>query len=115
MSLVTFTDGARGLQEAGRYAFWTGVLQVEIGGEQGYTVRSRDHLRPGERDAVPTDDPHYDDVRQGLRDCLFVRPASLSEIESWLQGHRKDAAFASEAEINATNYRVEKLRLVPIS
>jgi hypothetical protein len=114
-SLVTFTCGARGSQEAGRYAFWTGILRVENGIEQGYTVRSREHLRPGERDDVPPDDPHFDDVRQGLRDCLFVRPASLPEIESWLQGHRTDAAFATEADVGGKRYRVEGLRLVSTS
>ena len=114
MSLVTFTNGARGLQEAGRYAFWTGILRVENGVENGYTVRSREHLRPGERDDVPPDDPHHDDVRQGLRDCLYVRPASLSEIESWLQGHRTDAAFATEVEVGGERYRVEALRITPL-
>ena len=115
-SIVSFSSGARGPQEAGRYALWTAILKADRDGVvRGYTIRSLESLPPGARYDRHPDDPRYHDMREGLKDCAYITPASVAEIESWLQGHRKDAAFASEAEVGGAKYRIEGLRLVPVN
>ena len=114
-SVVTFTGGAKGAHEAGRYAFWFAVYRRdEDGSIRGHVGRALEHLPPGERFNRHPDNQVYDKMRENLKTCECVAPAVVAVIEQWLADHRKDAAFATDAEVGGKKYRVDGAKLVRV-
>lgn len=112
-SIVTFSAGAKGPHEAGRYAFWFALYDRSRGA--GHVGRGAEDGDPGERFRRHPEDPVYDKMRADLASCEFVAPAPVEAIEHWLQTHRKDAAFAVEAEVGGRRYRIVDCKLAPIT
>lgn len=108
-SIVVFTGGANGPDEAGRYAFWTAVC------EDGALTfgRALEGMPPGERFSRMEGDPAYADHWAVASRAAFIRPSTAGEVQAWCQGHRRDAAFADEAEIGGQRHRV-KIRIVRV-
>lgn len=110
-SIVTFSGGAKGPHEAGRFAFWFAVFDSAKGA--GHVGRGAEDGDPGERFRRHPEDPLYDQMRKELAGCEFVAAAPVEVVEYWLREHRKDAAFAIEAEIGGQRYRVADCKLIP--
>ena len=96
-TLVRFSGGKGGPDEAGVWEFWT-VVGPERGGDIG---RCRDGADPGERwrrmDGVKGYEKLY---AWATTAAQYMRPASAAEVEVWLNKNQKDARFVESVEVD---------------
>lgn len=99
-TMAVFSAGRAGPQEKGTYRFWTAVCIV---GKKEQTVfgRALVKLDAGERfrrigletksAATAADRRAYTKFWTYLQGVVYVRPATVIEVASWLYGHGEDA------------------------
>lgn len=101
-SIGIFEGGRKGIQEKGTYCFWTAVC-LSKDKTRGITGRAASNLDAGERfrrmekesktAATASDRKAYKKLWKILQLVLYVRPANVSEVINWLNGHTEDAEY----------------------
>ena len=95
-TLVRFSGGKGGPEEAGDWEFWT-VVGPERGGDIG---RCRAGGDPGERWRRMDGAKGYEKLYAwACTAAQYVRPASAAEVEVWLNKNQKDARFVESVQV----------------
>ncbi len=101
LSVVHFSMGKSGADEAGDWEFWSA-----FDGSRSVTGRCRQGVDPGERFRRMEGLEDYEDAWEIARSALCVRPAVEKSIVGWLNSHREDAQFAEFCQIGSRKLRV---------
>ena len=95
-TIVRFSGGKGGPEEAGEWEFWT-VVGPERGGDIG---RCRAGADPGERWRRMAGAKGYEELYAWASSVAqYLRPASAAEVEVWLNKNQKDARFVESVEV----------------
>jgi hypothetical protein len=110
-TIVRFSGGNGGPAEAGDWEFWT-VVGPERGGDIG---RCRAGADPGERWRRMEGAKGYEKLYAwASTSAQYMRPASVAEVEVWLNKNQKDARFAEAAQVDGKEMALAaKYRLRP--
>jgi hypothetical protein len=110
-SVVTFSAGRAGPQEAGDWEFWTAVR-----GTDRYVIRCRAGADPGERFRQMEGVPAYQGPWEIGSRAQYLQPALLDEVQLWLDTRAEDAVHVRRADIGGRTLEValdgERRRLV---
>ena len=110
-TVVRFSGGKGGPEEAGAWEFWT-VVGPERGGDIG---RCREGGDPGERWRRMDGAKGYEKLYAwACTVAQYMRPASAAEVEVWLNKNQKDASFVESVEVDGKAMTLSaKYRLRP--
>ena len=110
-TLVRFSGGKGGPEEAGEWEFWT-VVGPERGGDIG---RCRAGADPGERWRRMEGAMGYEKLYAWASSAAqYMRPASVAEVEVWLNKNQKDARFVESVHVDGQEMTLSaKYRLRP--
>lgn len=103
LTTLRFSGGRLGDDEAGTFEFWTVFNQ-----ERAVTARCLKGSDPGERFRRMEGVPGYHDYWQVSASATGIRPATRTEVLSWLNGHPEDAAFVASCQIGIKPMRIVK-------
>jgi len=110
-TIVRFSGGNGGPEEAGEWEFWT-VVGPERGGD---IARCRAGGDPGERWRRMQGAKGYEELYAWASSMAqYMRPASTAEVEVWLNKNQKDARFVEAVQVDGQEMAVAaKYRLRP--
>lgn len=100
---ITFSEGRGGPEEAGDWEFWTAVY-----GRKRCTARCREEKDPGERFCRMEGEPGYEGCWEIARQADYLRPATFSKLEEWLNTHPDDAPYAESGEVGGDKVTIVK-------
>jgi hypothetical protein len=103
-SVVRFAGGRLGEREAGVWQFWTAVDDLE----RRITTRCREGRDPGERFRATETRPQEHDSWLVVSRAKVIRPATMQEVNGWLQAHPADAPYAESGRIGDKSVRVDR-------
>ena len=109
-TIIRFSGG-RGANEEGDWEFWTAVGPIEAmkdgtPARKKTAARCRPGADPGERFLRMEGAPGYERGWAIARVAEFLRPATIGELERWLDEHPDDARYAEAGEVGGDKVRV---------
>lgn len=111
-TVMSFTGGKGGPEEAGLWELWTLIAPPWKD-----RARIRADQDPGERWRRMEGTPGYEHSWEIAKKVEYLRPASAKDVVDWLNSHLKDAEFADWCEIDGQRFKVTPAphRLEPVS
>jgi len=102
-TIISFSGERSGPDRAGRWEFWT------LMGPAGAAVtRCHEGVDPGERFCRMEGQRKYESLWKKSRSSDQLHPATIDDLESWMNTHPEFVPFAKSGELGGAKVRVVK-------
>jgi hypothetical protein len=102
-TIISFSAGRRGPDEAGKWEFWT-----LMGPAGAAVIRCQEGADPGESFCRMTGQGEHASPWRKSRFTDHLHPATIDELESWMNTHPECVPHAKTGELGGAKVRVVK-------